>query len=223
MKKIGLLPASGRATRLKGIPKFCLPINEDETLLEWHCRLLDDVCDEIRISTRSEWMPIVNELNLPNKVSILEIPPSTMPDAVSKLRGGNLDDLFIIGMPDTFIAEFTSSFYESLSTTKGNVGLALWPCTEQLRGKVGQIDLGQSGEFLDAKDKIIDCRYPFMWGGLAIKGVPIQSDFSNFTELLNIWRKSQFEFESFVVSGNYMDLGSYAGIELFYTMKDSRP
>jgi hypothetical protein len=218
MKTIGLLPASGKATRLNGIPKFCLPVNEDETLLEWHCRLLNEVCDEIRVSTRLEYLPLVTQLNLSKKVKVFEIAPSTMPDAVQKLVGRNLEDLFIIGMPDTIISDTTSSFYECLSSSTSNVSLALWRCTDQLKGKVGQVDVDQSGKFLDAKDKVAECGYPLMWGGLSIRGVSINSNLSNFTEHLNVWNKANFHIESHVLTGRYMDLGSFDGLKAFYSL-----
>jgi hypothetical protein len=220
MKTIGLLPASGKATRLSGIPKFCLPISEDETLLEWHCRHLSEVCDEIRVSTRHEWLPIVRKLNLPNIVKVFEIAPSTMPDAISKLRAHNIEDLCIIGMPDTIISDATSSHYESLSSSKSNVALALWSCTDELKGKVGQVDLDQTGRFLDAKDKVAECTYPLMWGALSVRGVSIDSSLSNFTEQLSVWNKSNFQIESHVLVGKYMDLGSFEGIKAFYNLNN---
>ena len=57
---IGLLPASGSAKRLGGLPKFSLPVNETSSLLEYHVNLMEEVCDEIRISTRLDWLPILS-------------------------------------------------------------------------------------------------------------------------------------------------------------------
>ena len=59
MATIGVLPASGKASRIGGIPKFCLPISDERSLIQWHVEQMLEMCDEVRISTRSEWVPII--------------------------------------------------------------------------------------------------------------------------------------------------------------------
>jgi molybdopterin-guanine dinucleotide biosynthesis protein A len=54
MSTIGILPASGKASRVGGIPKFCLPISDERSLLQWHVEQMLEVCDEVRVSTRAE-------------------------------------------------------------------------------------------------------------------------------------------------------------------------
>ena len=54
MSTIGVLPASGKASRIGGIPKFCLPISDERSLLQWHVEQMLEVCDEVRVSTRAE-------------------------------------------------------------------------------------------------------------------------------------------------------------------------
>ena len=104
-KRVGILPASGKATRISGIPKFCLPISSNQTLIEWHVSQMLEVCDEVRIATRSIWMPILAELKI--KAEIIELEPSTMSDAVYKLS--KVNEELVIGMPDTYIFEPNSN------------------------------------------------------------------------------------------------------------------
>jgi molybdopterin-guanine dinucleotide biosynthesis protein A len=47
MRTIGVLPASGKASRIGGIPKFCLPISDERSLLQWHVEQMLEVCDEV--------------------------------------------------------------------------------------------------------------------------------------------------------------------------------
>ena len=51
MSTIGVLPASGKAARIGGIPKFCLPISAERSLLQWNVEQMLVVCVEVRVST----------------------------------------------------------------------------------------------------------------------------------------------------------------------------
>jgi len=53
-KVVGILPASGSASRMMGLPKFLLPVNENKNILEWHIDLMSECCDVIRISTQKK-------------------------------------------------------------------------------------------------------------------------------------------------------------------------
>ena len=51
----GLIPASGAAARMRGIPKFLLPCDEDYlTLLERHVSKMLEHCQMVWIPTRPE-------------------------------------------------------------------------------------------------------------------------------------------------------------------------
>ena len=47
MATIGVLPASGKASRIGGIPKFCLPISDERSLIQWHVEQMLEMCDEV--------------------------------------------------------------------------------------------------------------------------------------------------------------------------------
>jgi len=70
MSVIGVLPASGKASRIGGIPKFCLPISDERSLLQWHVEQMLEVCDEVRVSTRAEWVPIIQNMDMNVKLIV---------------------------------------------------------------------------------------------------------------------------------------------------------
>ena len=71
MKTIGLLPASGKASRINGLPKFALPCDEDNTsLIERQVQQMSFYVDRIVISTTSKWYELIKSFDL-NKVDIV--------------------------------------------------------------------------------------------------------------------------------------------------------
>ena len=215
-KCIGILPASGKATRLSGIPKFCLPIASNLTLIEWHVNQMLEVCDEVRISTRRAWVPILQEMNLNASVTTLE--PSTMSDAVYKLAKTNEE--LIIGMPDTYIHEVSGNIYKEIIDVDAEIALGLWECDDYLKGKVGQVLLDPvDSKILKSQDKNMECDFPFMWG--IIK-------FNLDKELLNRTLNHPGEqFQSFIdlgydvkgktIEGKYFDLGNFSVFKELYS------
>ena len=127
MAIIGVLPASGKASRVGGIPKFCLPISDERSLIQWHVEQMLEVCDEVRISTRSEWVPIIQNMDMNVKIMVRE--PSTMSDAV-KYMAGDYNDTVLIGMPDTYIHNTHKNIYKEMINTPGDLVLGTWECTE---------------------------------------------------------------------------------------------
>lgn len=203
---IGLLPASGRATRIAGIPKFLLPTISGELLIEYHIRLMRPVCDEIRISTNRRWIELLHELL--TDVELFEIEPSTMNDAIRQMQGA--DNL--IGMPDTYFTGFENP-YQALADSEIPVGVALWRCTEDLRGKVGQVDY-REGRIHDIRDKDPNCDYGFMWGALRLNESAMTlidpkdpHPGYNLNEIL-----ARFPYHDAPVSGRYIDAGTAEGL-----------
>lgn len=212
--RVGLLPASGSATRLRGIPKFCLPISNSQSLLEWHVIKMLSVCDEVRISTRKSWIPIVEQFNLP--VKIYEIEPSTMSDALKKMTDGT-ESSCLIGMPDTYIAYSSENFYEKMSELDCDIAMASWECHPDLFGRVGQID------YIDTKvtevvDKNFECKLDRMWGGLAfnISMNMLDDKLSHPGLQINEFINKDFNVQHVPCSGKYIDAGTIGGIKELY-------
>jgi len=156
MATIGVLPASGKASRIGGIPKFCLPISDERSLLQWHVEQMLDVCNEVRISTRSEWVPIIQNMDMNVKIMVRE--PSTMSDAV-KYMVGDYNDTVLVGMPDTFILNAPGNIYKPLfKDNTADLVLGIWECGETLKGRVGQV-LVSHDKVIDSEDKVDNCNY----------------------------------------------------------------
>ena len=134
---IGVLPASGKASRIGGIPKFCLPISDERSLLQWHVEQMLEVCDEVRVATRPEWVPIIQNMDMNIKLIVKE--PSTMSDAI-KFMIGEYNDTVLVGMPDTYILNAPGNIYKELfKDDKADLVLGVWECSEELKGRVGQV------------------------------------------------------------------------------------
>lgn len=211
---IGILPASGSATRVRGIPKFCLPISENQSVLEWHVEKMLEVCDEVRVSTRSVWSPIVENLDLPIKLYLIE--PSTMSDAVFKMAR-DVDEKFIVGMPDTFIAHTSENFYKKIVESKNDIQLASFKCTDDVLGRVGQINY-EEDEVIEVVDKTPGCTFDRMWGMIAfnISAYEIDRNLSHPGLQLNRFIKSGKSVGHSKCQGEYIDIGKFSGIRELY-------
>jgi hypothetical protein len=221
MAKIGVLPASGRASRIGGIPKFCLPISDDRSLLQWHVTQMLEVCDEVRISTRSEWIPIVQNMELNAKIIVRE--PTTMSDAINHMIGEYNDEV-IVGMPDTYIFNSSKNIYKELINSHNNADLVLglWDCTENLKGRVGQISL-LNGKVISSKDKDPNCDYPYMWGTMLFRKNMIRyldPKLNHPGEQIQDWINSRFNIQGIFSSGEYMDIGTLKGLKQLYRKMD---
>jgi hypothetical protein len=212
---IGLLPASGSASRLGGIPKFCLPLNEKQTILEWHVEQMLKVCDIVKISTRKNWIPIVNQMDLPPTAVVYEIEPSTMSDALLKMMV-NPSSKYIIGMPDTYMPGSDGEFYRELAKSNADVTLAAFDCHEDLMGRVGQIDFDDNGKIKNAFDKIEGCEYPYMWGAMALQNVYVDEKLSHPGIQIMDWVNAGKNVKAIIAKGKYLDIGTVNGLKMLY-------
>lgn len=211
--KIGLLPASGSAKRISGIPKFLLPI-PGGTLLSRHIEQMLEVCDEVRVSTRKVWMPLIDNMDLPSQVKIYEIEPSTFSDALSQMSS---DGQMLIGMPDTYIADTQDNVYRILLESDGDVVLAGFNCTEDLRGNVGQFLTDPNGDVLDLKDKEQGCTYPNMWGAMLLNNAKIDGSLDNPSYQVMNWIAEDKSVKAVKCNGTYIDAGTFAGLKKLYS------
>jgi hypothetical protein len=215
MAIIGILPASGKASRVGGIPKFCLPISDERSLIQWHVEQMLEVCDEVRISTRSEWVPIIQNMDMNVKIMVKE--PSTMSDAIDYMVGNN-NDTVLIGMPDTFIYGTQNNIYKEMMKSDGDLVLGAWECTEDLKGRVGQISLS-GNKVIFSKDKSADCDYEYMWGTMLFRKNLIRYvDKSLDHPGLQIqeWVDMNLDVRAVHPGGQYMDIGTLKGLKRLY-------
>jgi len=215
---IGLLPASGSASRLGGIPKFCLPLTDTQNILQWHVEKMLEVCDIVKISTRSAWLPIVNQMDLPPTAVVYEIEPSTMSDALVKMMV-NPKSKYIIGMPDTYMPGSNGEFYKQLAESDADVTLAAFDCHEDLMGRVGQIKFDESNNVIDSLDKTLGCDYNYMWGAMAVQNVYINEEFPNPGVQIMDWVNEGKDVKAVVAKGKYLDIGTVNGLKMLYREK----
>jgi hypothetical protein len=217
MALIGLLPASGKASRVGGIPKFCLPISPQQCLLQWHVQAMLEVCDLVKVSTRPMWIPIVEAMHL--DVQLMAREPSTMSEAVqAMMQGHDNNDAFVIGMPDTYIMNATGNYYRQMVEEAGDVVLAAWRCTVNLQGRVGQIRLGRPNKVIASRDKDPTCRFEHMWGAMVLRGDARHVDpvRNHPGEQLQDWIDEGLSVNAVKPDGAYCDIGNFDGLKQFY-------
>jgi CTP:molybdopterin cytidylyltransferase MocA len=100
----GILPAAGQSSRMRGLPKFLLPCDDNYvTLLEYHIGMMYESCDVIWIPTRSEFVQLIESLNFPrDKVVILPLTTRSMTETVMNVLNISGSMSFLLEMPDTF-------------------------------------------------------------------------------------------------------------------------
>lgn len=165
----GILPASGLATRMRGLPKFLLPAGPDyETLIERHIRLLAPFCDRIWIPTRPDLVPLLSTLGLSTgKVLVIPMKTISMTQTIMQTSLVARSSRLVVIMPDTFFAG--EQPYEFLSKASDHMNLAVWRIRADQSGKLGQVEMNGTpeGMVLDAKDKEASCNYPHAWGAMS--------------------------------------------------------
>lgn len=215
MSTIGILPASGKAARVGGIPKFCLPISDERSLLQWHVEQMLEVCDEVRVSTRAEWVPIIQNMDMNIKLIVRE--PSTMSDAV-KFMVGEYNDTVLVGMPDTYILGAQKNIYKEMIKSPGDLVLGTWECNEELKGRVGQV-LISGDKVLSSKDKTTNCDYQHMWGTMLfrknlIRYIDVELEHPG--KQIQEWIDMSLDVRAVKPGGKYMDIGTLKGLKQLY-------
>lgn len=211
---IGLIPASGKASRIGGLPKFALPCDKDNTtLLSRQVKQMSFYVDEIIISTTSVWYELVKSFALP-KTKIIIIEPSTMNDAVIRMAKEFDSFEYLIGMSDTYF-EGENPYIRLSESIKDNlISAACWPIDNELKGRVGQVDLVKNS-IIDVQDKTENCDYPHMWGALAFnKDIIMQLNKFNAhpgIDLPYLIADNFYKHYAFEVDGKYFDVGTLAG------------
>lgn len=221
MATIGILPASGKASRIGGIPKFCLPISDERSLLQWHVEQMLEVCDEVRVSTRPEWVPIVQNMDMNIKLIVRE--PSTMSDAV-KFMVGNYNDTVLVGMPDTYIFGANKNIYkEMMIYSNADLVLGVWECTEDIKGRVGQVLISED-RVVASKDKVDNCDYSDMWGTMLFQKNMIRyidPELAHPGKQIQEWIDMGLSIKAVKPGGKYMDIGTLKGLRSLYKEMDN--
>lgn len=162
--RIGLLPAAGTASRMKGLPKFLLPLSENlPCLIDYHVQLMAPGVDTIIIPTRPEWVGVLEGFQWGDRVQIRELTTHTMAETVRRSLEGESYDRCVLGLPDTYFVD--ENPYEELSAVP-SADLSLWAfrTRPEQSGKVGSVLIDESHRVLEHADKEPDRDFGWHWG-----------------------------------------------------------
>lgn len=164
--RMGLIPAAGTASRMRGLPKFLLPVSDNvQTLVEHHVELMANFVERIVIPTRPENYELLERLELPDYVEIKAITTSTMSETVVEVLDQEDFETCILGMPDTYYA--SRNPYEILSREPQlDINLALWATKPSQRGQVGSVELDLNNRVVRCEDKSLEWNFGQHWGAL---------------------------------------------------------
>jgi hypothetical protein len=174
------------------------------------------VCDEVRVATRAQWVPIVESMHMSVKLMVRE--PSTMSDAIAFMVG-NHSDTVVIGMPDTYILNSTVNIYEEMTKEEeADIVIGAWECDKQLKGSVGQVKI-VNGKVVGSQDKVNNCDYPDMWGTMLFRRGLIRHlnpELDHPGKQLNEWIIDGFDIRAVKPGGRYVDAGTMNGLKNLY-------
>lgn len=165
-----LIPAAGLASRMRGLPKFLLPIDRNyTTLLEVHLLKSTQEIENLNnifIATSPDFLKILKSLNLniPN-LSILKMETSTMNETILNLLEHTDSNYFQLIMPDTYFSG--EQPYGKLNNSPDFCDLALWKIRPEQRGKLGEVDIDLSGVVKNVVDKNPNSLLNYSWGSIS--------------------------------------------------------
>lgn len=164
-----LIPASGLATRMRGLPKFLLPINSKyTTLLENHLfnasKTIDDL-ENIFIATRPDLVTFIKNLDLDYpKLYIIDMETNTMNETILNLVEYSKSNYFQVVMPDTYFLQ--EQPYGKLSSNPIFCDLGIWKIRPEQRGKLGEVEIDSENFVIKIIDKNPNSFLNYSWGTL---------------------------------------------------------
>lgn len=176
----GLLPCAGNSSRLYNVPKFMLPIKNKKIslLTNWINIMFEQNCEKIVIGVSEITKYFVKhtidtQLNEKQKENIIikEVGNTdTMNGTILMMIEHMNYELFIMGMPDTFINKISPGLIKEINTTNNIIGAYIWNIRESQKGKIGQCDINESCNIItDIIDKNNECDYKYGWGSIVFK------------------------------------------------------
>jgi len=208
-----ILPTAGKATRMRGLPKFLLPAGPDYlTLIERHVSALLEVCDTIWIPTRPEQAILLDALGLSSdRVVIVPLTTKTMTETVLRITQISESERFLMVMPDTYFSG--EKPYKYLVESQAPMSLAAWSIRDEQLGKLGQIliDAIPEGSVLEAEDKNPLCEFRHSWGAMAFSRGILQyfsPEMAHTGYALPQLINAGLEIHARVMKGSYFDCGT---------------
>jgi len=163
-----LIPAGGSATRLGGIPKFFLPLNNESFLLKNHIDNLSILSDiEIIIGINEKFSESIKDIF--QYIKIITVKSHSMVDTVTQI-GLCQNNNSIVIMPDTYFSDYgiVNKVIKSLETSNNDIVLGVWRIEESQKGKLGQCVISDE-KVVKVIDKDKNCNEELFWGLIAWK------------------------------------------------------
>jgi hypothetical protein len=127
-------------------------------------------------------------------------------------------------MPDTYILNAPVNIYkEMMKEDKADLVLGVWKCSEELKGRVGQVKV-IDGKVIESEDKVDNCDYPDMWGTMLFRKNMIRyidPALEHPGKQLKEWLLQRANIRAVRPGGKYMDIGTLKGLKQLYKEMDS--
>jgi len=210
----GLIPASGAASRMRGIPKFLLPCDEEYlTLLERHVINMLNYCKMVWIPTRPDLTILIESLGITSeRVVVIPMVTKSMTETILKVAAISSADEFMLCMPDTYFEGELP--YKNLGALSGDLKLACWEIRPEQKGKLGQV-LFQAGsdnsKVIDSRDKDPSCNFDHSWGAMSFRRELLElgnPEMPHTGYLIKPAIEKGLLVEGFVLQGSYFDCGT---------------
>lgn len=210
----GLIPASGAASRMRGIPKFLLPCDTEYlTLLERHINKMLDQCKMVWIPTRPDLTILIESLGITSeRVVVIPMVTKTMTETIIKVTNISSAEEFMLCMPDTFFSGELP--YENLGNLNSDLKLACWQIRPEQKGKLGQIkfaDNKNNGKVVESRDKDPECNFDYSWGAMSFRRKVLEYanvEMPHTGYLINPAIENDLTVDGFEVKGKYFDCGT---------------
>ena len=164
-----LIPAAGLATRMRGLPKFLLPVDSSyTTILENHLNSIEKENIDIQniwIATRPDLVNILNTISFKSlNLNIVPMETNTMNETILNLYKISEAQYYMLVMPDTYF--YGEKPYIKLEKTPKYCDLAIWKIKDEQRGKLGEVSINTDGSLKEIIDKDPDANLKYSWGAL---------------------------------------------------------
>tara|TARA_X000000368_G_scaffold108809_1_gene84644 strand:+ start:7272 stop:7943 length:672 start_codon:yes stop_codon:yes gene_type:complete len=206
-----ILPAAGLASRMRGLPKFLLPANDQyESLLEIHLSNLIGKCENIYLPTRPELSPIIKSLDFDlDNLKIIEMTTRTMSETILETINLSNSKNYTLIMPDTYF--LGEKPYDNLLGFKNFCNLACWEIRDSQRGKLGEVKVNKLNEVEEIVDKKPKNGFKYAWGAVSFsrdlkKYIDIKDPHIGYAVKQSILNNEKVN--SFKVRGKYFDCGT---------------
>lgn len=210
-----ILPTAGKATRMRGLPKFLLPAGPDYlTLIERHVSELLQYCSTVWVPTRPEQTILLETLGISSdRVVVVPMVTATMTETVMRIGGISGAEKFMMIMPDTYFAG--EKPYSYLAESAHPMNLAAWKIRPEQLGKLGQLEISNlpEGRVTAAEDKNPSCEYPNSWGAMSFTRDALtfgNVDMPHTGYLLPKLLEARISIHARVMDGLYYDCGTPA-------------